>query len=596
MVSADGRYVIVFNGEIYNHGELRVELEHSGRGGWRGHSDTEVMLAGFSAWGVHGTLRKLVGMFAIALWDRAERRLHLVRDRMGEKPLYYGWCQGAFVFASELKAFKRHGAFAPDVDRRALASFLRYMYVPAPYTIYSGVYKLEPGCVLTLGAGDMHGVPAGSQPRAPLRAGGLTLDRWWALSEAVAAPTSPAAEADMLTMLETTLRDAVRLQSVADVPLGAFLSGGVDSSLIACLMQSECGSRLRTFTIGFREQQYDEAPHAAAVAKHLGTEHIELYVGASDALAAVEKLPRLYDEPFADSSQIPTFLLCSQARKHLTVAVSGDAGDELFGGYNRYVWVPRIWRRLASLPPAARHAAARAALAVPPAQWDRVYGAARRFMPGSSLVALAGHKVHKLAERVQGATDPLGLFYNLVSEWKQPSEVVIGAEEHDTLLTRPEAWPRLDDVEQQMMYLDAMTYLPDDILVKVDRAAMGTSLETRAPFLDHRVVEAAWTLPLHMKLRDGQGKWALRQILYKYVPRELIERPKQGFGIPLGEWLRGPLRGWAENLLSETRLRGEGYFRPEPIRVKWREHLAGVRNWDQALWSVLMFQAWSASP
>jgi asparagine synthase (glutamine-hydrolysing) len=594
MVSADGRYVMAFNGEIYNHQALRKELESEGIIRWRGHSDTEVMLAAISTWGIERALPTFVGMFAIALWDRAEHRLHLIRDRIGEKPLYYGWCKGAFVFGSELKALQQYPGFEVEIDRHALALYLRHMYIPAPFTIYRGIYKLQPGCMLSLDLAGASRPPAPCALRAPFCLKGFHLQQWWSLHETV--DTGQAAlitdEAEALALLESRLRESIRLQSLADVPVGAFLSGGIDSSLIVALMQSEAKSPVRTFTVGSWEKRYNEANYAGAVARHLGTEHVELYVTAADALDVIQRLPHLYDEPFGDSSQIPTFLVCNQIRKHVTVALSGDAGDELFGGYTRYFLLRSLWNKISWMHLPTRRALAKAITAIPPRRWDAVYASVGHLLPSRQQASLVGDKLHKLAECLATAADDNALFYNLVSEWKFPEAVVIGAAEPVTLLTQRNDWPALPDVENRMMYLDTMTYLPDDILVKVDRAAMGVSLETRVPFLDHRVVELAWRMPLSMKLRHGQGKWALRQILYKYVPPELIERPKQGFGIALGDWLRGPLRKWADDLLAEERLRREGYFYPDPIRAKWLEHLSGARNWEHSLWAVLMFQAW----
>ena len=597
MLSKDGRYVMAFNGEVYNHQILRKRLEGEGPVSWRGHSDTEVMLETISRWGIEQALPEFVGMFAIALFDRRERSLHLIRDRMGEKPLYYGWCSGAFVFGSELKALRKYPGFVGEIDRDALALYLRHMAVPDPFTIYQRIYKLQPGCMMSLGLDSAVNYPSGVTPHAPLSINGLRLSRWWALHEIVESGQRSLVddEAGAIELLESRLRDSISLQSLADVPLGAFLSGGIDSSLITALMQSESNSPINTFTIGFQEKKYNEAEHASAVARHLGTKHVELYVTAKDALDVIQRLPHLYDEPFADSSQIPTFLLCSQAKKHLTVALTGDAGDELFGGYNRYFWVRKIWSKVSWLPNGTRRLFAQAIFALPARYWDAVYSLISHLLPSSSHLSFVGQKLHNLAERLVNIRNEDELFFSLVSEWKTPDKVVLGASEPVTLLTRANEWPTLQNVEHRMMYLDAMTYLPNDILVKVDRAAMGTSLETRAPFLDHRVVELAWQLPLSMKLRNNQGKWALRQILYKYVPRELIKRPKQGFGVPLGEWLRGPLREWAEELISEERLRQEGYFNPDPIRSKWLEHLSGLRNWEHSLWTVLMFQAWQDS-
>ena len=623
MVSASGRFVLVFNGEIYNHLEIRSELERLPRSldrppngspavtgvapvsrssapapptpvpederrpAWRGHSDTETLLLAFELWGVDGTLRRAVGMFSLALWDRAERRLHLARDRMGEKPLYYGWCRDAFVYASELKAFRTLPGFDNPVDRGALAAYLRFAYVPEPWSIYRGIYKLEPGCRLTLSP-EALGRPPPDAPRAPMDAPGLSLRRWWSLrAVAEAGQADPLVdEEEALAALEGRLRDAIRLQSIADVPLGAFLSGGVDSSTIVALMQAEAMSPVRTFTIGFEDAAHDEAVHARAVARHLGTEHTELYVRARDALDVIPRLPEIYDEPFADSSQIPTHLVCQQARRHVTVALSGDGGDELFGGYNRYFWTRRIWSKLAWLPQGPREALARWILARPTEQWDLL---AARLRIGATLV---GDKAHKLAERLSDVRDLDDLYLRLVSEWKRPAEAALGAREAPTLLSSRDEWPALGEAEQRMMYLDAMTYLPGDILCKVDRAAMAVSLETRVPFLDHRVVELAWGMPLAMKIRDGVGKRPLRRILYRYVPRELIERPKQGFAIPLAAWLRGPLREWAEALLDARRLREEGYLDPGPVRQRWQEHLEGRRNWQHGLWAVLMFESW----
>jgi asparagine synthase (glutamine-hydrolysing) len=597
MLSRDGRYVMVFNGEVYNHQLLRVELEDEREVNWRGHSDTEVMLEAIARWGIKRALSKFIGMFAIALFDRTERKLHLIRDRVGEKPLYYGWCAGAFVFGSELKALRKYPGFAGEIDRDVLALYLRHTAVPDPFTIYQRIYKVQPGCIVSLDLSGSRNYPNGFSPHAPFSISGLSLSRWWSLHEVAESGQSKliTKETEALGLLEFRLRESVRLQSLADVPLGAFLSGGIDSSLITALMQSESNSPINTFTIGFQEKKYNEAEHARKVASHLGTKHIELFVTAKDALDLVQQLPDLYDEPFADSSQIPTHLLCCQAKKHLTVALSGDAGDELFGGYNRYFWLRKVWSKVSWLPNGTRQLFAKAILSLPAHCWDTFYSRISCLLTSSSDISFVGQKLHNLAKRLVSIKNEDELFFSLVSEWSNPDKVVKGASEPVTLLTKTNDWPTLPDIEHRMMYLDAMTYLPNDILVKVDRAAMSTSLETRTPFLDHRVVELAWQLPLSMKLRNNQGKWALRQILYKYVPRELIERPKQGFGVPLGEWLRGPLKEWAEELISEERLLREGYFNPDPIRSKWSEHLSGTRNWEHSLWAILMFQAWLES-
>ncbi len=579
MSSNGGRYVIVFNGEIYNHLELREALAGMA---WRGHSDTETLLAAFEAWGIEATLKKCVGMFALALWDRETRSLTLARDRMGEKPLYYGWQGDVFLFGSELKALRAHPAFRGEIDRDALALYLRHNYVPAPYSIYRGIAKLPPGSWLTL------------PTDTPVAASPAQSFYWRARDAAETSVRRGLDDSTAIDELDTLLRRAVGGQMVADVPLGAFLSGGVDSSTVVALMQAQSKRPVQTFTIGFHEAGYNEADHAHAVAAHLGTEHTELYVTAEQAMAVIPRLPALYDEPFADSSQIPTLLVSELARRHVTVSLSGDGGDELFGGYNRYMWASRIWRSLGWAPRPLRAALAGVLTSLPPAAWNGVFAGLSAFLPKRWRYANPGDKLHKLAG-ILAVRSPEEIYLALVSHWWQPADVVIGAKEPATVLTDAHQWADVPDFASRMMYLDQMTYLPDDILTKVDRAAMGVSLETRVPLIDHRVVEFAWQLPLSMKIRDGQTKWLLRQVLYRYVPRELIERPKMGFGIPLDVWLRGPLRDWAEALLDESRLRQEGYFHPEPIRQKWAEHLSGQRNWAYYLWDVLMFQAWLES-
>lgn len=597
MLSSSGRYVIVFNGEIYNHLEIRRELtdftpsltipnQGGGDGGviggskhWRGHSDTETLLAGFDAWGIEATAKKSIGMFAFAVWDKHNRTLTLGRDRLGEKPLYYGWQGDNFLFGSELKALKAHPAFHAEIDRNALALLMRNSYIPAPYSIYQGIHKLLPGSLLTVSLQNRNAQPQHYWDGRQVVADGLAQPFMGSPDEAVDA-------------LDKLLRDAVAQQMMADVPLGAFLSGGVDSSTIVALMQAQSSRPVRTFSIGFHEAGYNEAEHAKAVARHLGTDHTELYVSPQQALDVIPRLPSLYCEPFADSSQIPTFLVSQLARQHVTVSLSGDAGDELFGGYNRYVLGQRLWGKLSRLPVGLRQGLAQMISSVSPQAWNRLLGPIQGMLPSGLAQANMGDKLHKGAG-VMAARTPVDLYRLLVSHWLQPSKLVIGATEPPTVLTDPTQRPKTAHFVHQMMAMDMLTYLPDDILTKVDRAAMGVSLETRVPLLDHRVVEFAWRLPLDHKLRNGVGKWPLRQVLYKYVPRELIERPKMGFGIPIDSWLRGPLRDWAEDLLDESRLRQEGYFNPEPIRQKWAEHLSGKRNWQYHLWDVLMFQAWS---
>ncbi len=583
MPSACERYVIAFNGEIYNHQELRSRLAAEGKApAWRGHSDTETLLAGFASWGIERTLQAAVGMFAIALWDRLTRQLTLARDRMGEKPLYYGWQGSTLLFGSELKALKAHPDFRGEVDRDALTLLLRHNCIPAPYSIYQGIAKLMPGHYLNIPLHDPAAARA-AQPQA-----------YWRLNEAVErglANPFVGSASEAVDLLQDCLSSSIAEQMLADVPLGAFLSGGVDSSTIVALMQAQSRQPVRTFTIGFNEGGYDEAVHAKAIARHLGTEHTELYIRPEDALAVIPRLPSMYCEPFSDSSQIPTFLVSQMARQHVAVALSGDGGDELFGGYNRYLSARKVWGQMQGLPLFARHSAAGALRSLSPATWDRLYELAKPLLPKHLHLATPGDKAHKLAD-VLALSDGQAFFHQLTSHWKDPASIVIGAREPQTLLTNSSAWPQTDSFEHWMMAMDAQTYMTDDILVKVDRAAMATSLETRVPMLDHRVVELAWRMPLDMKIRNGQGKWLLRQVLYRHVPQELIERPKQGFGIPLDSWLRGPLRDWAEDLLDEGRLRQEGYFHPAPIRQMWAEHLSGRRNHQHHLWDVLMFQAW----
>jgi asparagine synthase (glutamine-hydrolysing) len=583
MLSDSGRYVIAFNGEIYNHLDCRATLSATGATlAWRGHSDTETLLAGFEAWGIQATIERCIGMFAFAAWDKQTSTLTLGRDRLGEKPLYYGW-QGTgqdavFLFGSELKALKAHPAFIADIDRNALCLLMRHNCIPAPYSIYQGISKLEAGCLLTVSL-------AHPEPE---------MVRYWSVVEmAVSGCAMPftGTPTQAVDALEVLLMSAVQQQMMADVPLGAFLSGGVDSSLVVALMQAQSSHPVKTFTIGFNEEGYNEAVHAKSVAKHLGTDHTELYVSPQQALDVIPRLPALYCEPFSDASQISTFLVSQLARQHVTVSLSGDAGDELFCGYNRYLLASRLWHKLSMLPPGSRRLAARALTALSPSRWNSLLGPVQGLLPSFLRQSNLGDRLHKAAS-VLTSGDVDALYLGLVSHWDDPASVVIGGAEPPTLLTgNAPALDGLDDV-QRMMALDALTYLQDDILVKVDRAGMGVSLEGRVPFLDHRVVEFAWTLPQSMKLRDGVSKWVLRQVLYRHVPKELIERPKMGFGVPIGEWLRGPLRAWAEDLLDETRLRREGYFHPGPIRQKWAEHLSGARNWEYHLWDVLMFQAW----
>ncbi len=582
MVSADGRWVIVFNGEIYNHAELRRGLEREGKapeGGWRGHSDTETLLEAVARRGLEQALGGAVGMFALALWDRRERRLHLVRDRFGEKPLYYGWSGGDFLFGSELKALRCHPRFRGEIDVASLGLYASRLYVPAPRSIYRGIYKLEPGCILSLSAQALAACPE-TAPE-PGRAGqGMRLQRYWSYRDVVErGAAEPLAQGEALERLEAALARAVRGQAVADVPVGAFLSGGIDSSAVVALYQRHSATPVRTYTIGFEEQAFDEAVHARAVAAQLGTVHHEHYVGSAEAREVIPLLPEIYDEPFADSSQIPTFLVSRFASEEVTVALTGDGGDELLGGYNRHVAGPRLWQLLAPVPRPVR-ALAGVLARLPAPVWQTI-GTGPRAHAGARMA-----KSLRVAASAQSLADVYGSF---TDEWRFHASPVLGAARTGTrALALDGRVPRA----AQLMYEDAAGYLPDDILCKVDRASMAVSLETRVPFLDHRVAEVAAHIPLSLKIRGGTGKHILRELLARHLPRAMFERPKAGFAVPVGEWIKGPLRPWAESLLSPARLKSEGFFDPQVVERRWRDHLSGRANATAAIWGVLMFQAW----
>ena len=583
MTSGSNRYVMTYNGEIYNSDEIRNELIKSRvTVNWRGHSDTEILLAGFDAWGIRETVSRVTGMFAIAVWDKELEQLTLIRDRIGEKPLYYGW-QGSgsnkvFLFGSELKALKKHPQFINEIDRGSLALYMRYCYVPAPHSIYKGIMKVEPGTIVTV----------------TLQESEHTTEKYWNALDVVRTGAESPFEgtvAEVTNNLDIALRKTISQQMMADVPLGAFLSGGIDSSTVVALMQAQSSRPIKTFTIGFSETGYNEAEFAKLVAGHLGTEHTELYVSSQDALNVIPKLPNLYCEPFADASQIPTFLVSSLARHHVTVSLSGDGGDELFCGYNRYLFADKLWKGLSMTPASVRELVGKSIKSLPAAGWNKTFELLNRITPRKFNGISWGDKLQKGAG-VIASKDLTNLYQGLVSNWQDPSAVVIGDGEHDRIFsTDVQLLSDVGDI-QKMMAIDTISYLPDDILVKVDRAAMGVSLETRVPFLDHHIFEFASKIPLAMKLKNGVGKLILRDILYRYVPKELIERPKMGFGIPMSDWLKGPLKEWAEELLGESRLRSQGFFYPEVVRQMWSEHLSGARNWQSQLWAVLMFQAW----
>jgi asparagine synthase (glutamine-hydrolysing) len=578
MTSHSGRYIIIFNGEVYNFEEIRSGLgsNHS----WRGHSDTEVMLEAFERWGVEAAVQRFVGMFAFALWDRKERKLYLVRDRLGIKPLYYGWVEGQFVFASELKAIRQYPGFQAQIDRDVLALYMRHNYVPAPHCIYQGISKLNAGCILML-----------SDPQEQ-----PVVTQYWSATEvAKQGLRSPVegSESEIVQQLERKLAEAVKLRMIADVPLGAFLSGGIDSSTVVALMQSQSTRPVKTFTIGFHEDAYNEANHAKRIAEHLGTDHTELYVTPQEALNVVPLLPAMYDEPFADVSQIPTYLVSRLARQSVTVSLSGDGGDELFAGYGRYFLMKRVWNSMRPFPKPLRHVVSRMISSVPPKTIDKMYKFASPLVPRNRRSFPTGDKAHKLAGLL-GAESQERIYIHALTHWDNPSAVVNGAVEPETVRRFVHEAQWLSSMEEVMMLTDTVHYLPDDILTKVDRASMAVSLEARVPILDHRVVEFAWRLPMRFKIRDGKGKWALRQVLYKYVSSAMIERPKMGFGVPIDSWLRGELREWAEDLLSRESLERHGLFNIEAIRAKWQEHTSGGRNWQYLLWDVLVFQDWIA--
>lgn len=584
MQSPCEQFIIVFNGEIYNQNDIRRRIESEPYfsmhvRSWRGHSDTEVLLAAIACWGFEAAVKQTVGMFALALWDRKNRVLFLARDRLGEKPLYVGRFGKTLIFGSELKALRVHPEFHGEVDRGALSLLMRHNYIPAPYSIYKNVQKLPPASYMTI-----------------TERGEPQVHSYWSLAETVRSNQNTMFEGsdqDAVEALEARLLESVRDQMTADVPLGAFLSGGVDSSTVVAMMQAQSERPVRSFSIGFFEDGYNEAEHARRVAQHIGTDHTELYVTSRQAQEVIPLLPTLYDEPFSDSSQIPTFLVSKLAKQSVTVSLSGDGGDELFGGYNRYFVAGDLWRKFSRMPPGLRASAALLIRSLSPKTWNNLASSVMPLLPSNYQHQNVGDKLHKAAQLLNlgGKED---VYRHLVSHWQDPCSLVLDGSEPPTALTEEPSSTFTQNFVEQMMLLDSVSYLPDDILAKVDRAAMGVSLETRVPLLDHRVVEFAWSLPFDMKVRNGESKWLLKQVLYRHVPKEILDRPKMGFGVPIDHWLRGDLREWAEDLLNPVRLRSEGFFDPAPIQEKWQQHLSGQRNWQYQLWDVLMFQAWLA--
>lgn len=577
MVSPDGRHVLIFNGEIYNFRELRAELAGAGQQ-FHGTSDTEVLLQALAKWGARETLPRLNGMFAFALWDGQSGQLTLARDRFGEKPLYYAWHNGVFLFGSELKALMRHPAFRREIDPAGLERLINFGYIGTPQSSFAGVHKLAGGCFLEVKSRE-----GSSSSQTYWDPGMMVADRGGGASEL--------GDEEVIDRLDIVLRQAVKQRMVADVPLGAFLSGGIDSSTVVALMQAQSTRPVKTFTIGFWESEYNEAKDAAKVARHLQTEHHELYLTSKECINTILRLAEIYDEPFGDSSQVPTTLVSEFTRRHVTVALSGDAGDEFFGGYNRYFWSERLWNRFQRFPWGLRTWGRDAIRSISAPAWERMVGLSNRIAPQRFRVRGGGDKMHKLA-RILDAKSPEALYLELVSNPQWAESVLT----HHGSLKNPFApWEgitkSLGSIER-MMFLDQMTYMTDDILCKVDRASMSTGLEARVPFLDNHLTEFAWSLPLSFKIRKGVGKWPLRQVLKRYVPEELFERPKMGFGIPLGDWLRGPLRDWAEDLLSEASVRDGGWLDAKVVRSNWSEHLSARRNIVHQLWPVLMFLSW----
>ncbi|MBI4238642.1 MAG: asparagine synthase (glutamine-hydrolyzing) [Deltaproteobacteria bacterium] len=595
MWSSTHRFCIAYNGEIFNFQDLRCTLEQAGHL-FRGHSDTEVLLAAFEHWGVPAAVDKCVGMFACVVWDAVERRLVLVRDRLGIKPLYYGWCGRSFVVSSELGVLRYHPEFSGTLEPQALAQYFRYNYVPAPASIYAGITKLAPGSIFTVSAQQLRDrVPWSADPDDATAA--LRPQRYWSAIDVacrgVASPWCGTTD-DLLEQLDTMLSEAVRLRLRSDVPLGAFLSGGIDSSLVVALMQRQSARPVKTFTIGFLESDYDEAPQARAVSHYLGTEHTELYVTQAHAMDAITRLPGLYDEPFSDASQIPTFLIAQLARQYVTVSLSGDGGDELFGGYHRHIQGGKSWRWLSHTPALVRRWFAEGARRISPAQWQTIFHCLQSVVPMRWRLSQPSEKIYKFAAACTAATH-YQYYERLVARWHDGAPM----RSKDAVVFSPVAGNAAQALgeaalAERMMLWDLITYLPDDVLTKLDRATMAVGLEGRVPLLDHRIVEFAWRIPIDMKVRGGRGKWILRQLLARYIPPHVTERPKMGFSVPIATWVRGPLRDWVEHLLERKQLEASGLLDATLICQRWNEHVTRRRDWQQDLWPVLMFQGWRA--
>lgn len=589
MTSKSGRFVITYNGEIYNHNHLREKINNESikKDDWLGTSDTETLLAAFELWGISKTLKNCIGMFSIALWDIEEKTLTLARDRFGEKPLYYGMVNHSLVYGSELKPFKKFPHFKNKISRRSLREFLKFNYVPTPLSIYQDIFKIEAGSFAQFKLQDK-------------KIKQISYEKYWSLEEVILSckENSYSKESNAIKDLEEQLIQSIKLQMQSDVPLGAFLSGGVDSSLIVSIMQKISDKPIKTFTVGFEDSEFDESKFAKKIANHLGTDHKELFVTSDEVRSIIPKIPKIYDEPFADFSQIPTHIVCKAAREHVTVALSGDAGDEIFAGYNRYFWGPSLWKKLQIIPFRFRKVLGKIILILPKQAWFFLEKIINFFVPANRGINRLNEKIYKLGTRLSWIQSIDDLYFSLISEWQDAPGIVIAENNQKELL--PDNFMMLNNVNdinledptERMMYQDSNGYLQDDILCKVDRAAMATSLETRVPFLDPEIVKLSWRFPLEMKVQGTLGKKILRKVLYKYVPKNLIERPKIGFGLPIGDWLRGPLKDWASDLLSPKRIQQEGYLNQDYINQAWNQHLTGKRDNTYKLWSVLMFQAW----